>query len=266
MKTIVITGSTRGIGFGLADAFLASGCSVLVSGRSQQAVEQAVTKLAVKHPRERIHGVACDTRDPNQVQNLWDQAIQKFTQVNIWVNNAGIASPVSPAWEVRREDISAVIDTNLKGAFYGTIGAIRGMLAQGFGAVYNLEGLGSEKSRVIPGMSLYGLTKAGLRYFNDSLFKELEGKSVIAGALQPGMVVTDLIGAQNSGDPAEFERVKWITNIIGNRVEDVTPWLVEKMLANTRNGARFRYMSSFKTTLRFLSAPFVKRDLFSDQG
>ncbi len=45
----------------------------------------------------------------------------------------------------------------------------------------------------------------------------------------------------------------------------MTPWLVEKMLTNTRNGARFRYMSTFKTTLRFLKAPFVKRDLFNDQ-
>ena len=59
--------------------------------------------------------------------------------------------------------------------------------------------------------------------------------------------------------------MKWITNIIGNRVEDVTPWLVEKILANTRNGARFRYMSTFKTTIRFLRSPFIKRDLFSNQ-
>ncbi len=158
-----------------------------------------------------------------------------------------------------------MIDTNLKGAFYGTSVAVRGMLTQGFGAVYNMEGMGSEKGRMIPGLSVYGLTKAGLRYFNDSLFKELEGKSVIAGALQPGMVVTDLITAQKTSDAADFERVKWITNIIGNRVEDVTPWLAEKMLTNTRNGARFRYMSTFKTALRFLRAPFVKRDLFSEQ-
>ena len=265
MKTIVVTGSTRGIGYGLADSFLASGCNVVISGRSSASVEAARSNLSDRHPGCAILGVLCDTRDPDQVQSLWDQAFQRFNRVDIWVNNAGIASPVNPAWEVCREDIGAVIDTNLKGVYYGTSVAVRGMLTQGFGAVYNLEGLGSEKGRIIPGMSLYGLTKAGLRYFNDSLFKELEGKPVIAGALQPGMVVTDLIGAQNSGSPEDFEKVKWITNIIGNRVEDVTPWLVEKMLANTRNGTRFRYMSSFKTTLRFLTAPFVKRDLFSGQ-
>jgi NAD(P)-dependent dehydrogenase (short-subunit alcohol dehydrogenase family) len=265
MKTIVITGSTRGIGYGLAKAFLAAGCNVVVSGRSREAVESVVDKLGSIFSGEQIFGVTCDTRKMDQVQNLWDQAFRNFGRVDVWINNAGIASPVSEAWLVDSEDIEQVIDTNLKGALFGSSVAVRGMLAQGFGAVYNMEGFGSERGRIIPGMSLYGLTKAGLRFFNDSLFKELEGKPVIAGALQPGMVVTDLITAQNSGDPAEFERVKWITNIIGNRVEEVTPWLVEKMLTNTRNGARFRFMSTFKTTIRFLQSPFIKRDLFNNQ-
>ncbi len=266
MKTIVITGSTRGIGYGLAKAFLAAGCNVVVSGRSREAVESAAERLASIFSREQIFGVACDARNQDQVVNLWDQAFQNFSRVDIWINNAGIASPVSEAWLVKSEDLEHVIDTNLKGVLYGSSVAVRGMLAQGSGAIYNMEGLGSERGRIIPGMSLYGLTKAGLRYFNDSLFKELDGKPVIAGALQPGMVVTDLIGAQNSGSPEDFEKVKWITNIIGNRVEEVTPWLVEKMLANNRNGVRFRYMSTFKTTIRFLQSPFTKRDLFSNQG
>lgn len=265
MKTIVITGSTRGIGFGLAVSFLNAECNVVISGRTREAIDLAVKKLAEGNPGDRILGVVCDARNPKQVQELWDKTIQKFGRVDIWVNNAGVANKVSEAWSIPFPEIDKVVDTNIKGAFYGTSIAVKAMLVQGYGAVYNMEGLGSEKGRIIEGMSLYGLTKAGLRYFNDSLFKELKGKSVIAGALQPGMVVTDLIGAQNSGDPAEFERVKWITNIIGNRVEDVTPWLVQKMLTNTRNGVRFRYMSTIKTTFRFLSAPFVKRDLFIEQ-
>lgn len=266
MKTIVITGSTRGIGYGLAASFLSAGCNVVISGRTREAVDLAVNKLAEGNPGDRILGFACDARNPNQMQGLWNKAVQKFGRVDIWVNNAGVANKVSEAWSIPFPEIDKVVDTNIKGAFYGTSIAATAMLAQGYGAVYNMEGLGSEKGRIVEGMSLYGLTKAGLRYFNDSLFKELEGKPVIAGALQPGMVLTDLIGSQNSGDPADFERVKWITNIIGNRVEDVTPWLVNKMLTNTRNGVRFRYMSTLKTTFRFLSAPFVKRDLFNEQN
>jgi NAD(P)-dependent dehydrogenase (short-subunit alcohol dehydrogenase family) len=266
MKTIVITGSTRGIGFGLAGSFLSAGCNVVISGRTQEAIGLALNKLGTGIFKDRILGFICDTRNPDQVQELWEKAVQKFGRVDIWVNNAGVANKVSEAWSIPISEIDKVVDTNIKGAFYGTSIAVKAMLAQGYGAVYNMEGLGSEKGRIVEGMSLYGLTKAGLRYFNDSLFKELEGKPVIAGALQPGMVVTDLIGSQNSGDPEDFERVKWITNIIGNRVEDVSPWLVKKMLTNTRNGVRFRYMSTIKTTFRFLSAPFVKRDLFIDQN
>jgi len=266
MKTIVITGSTRGIGYGLAGSFLIAGCNVVISGRTQVAIDLALNKLRTEIFKDRILGFVCDTRNPDQVQELWEKAVQKFGQVDIWVNNAGVANKVSEAWSIPFPEIDKVVDTNIKGAFYGTSIAVKAMLAQGYGAVYNMEGLGSEKGRIVKGMSLYGLTKAGLRYFNDSLFKELKGKSVIAGALQPGMVVTDLIGSQNSGDPVDFERVKWITNIIGNRVEDVSPWLVQKMLTNTRNGVRFRYMSTIKTTFRFLSAPFVKRDLFIDQN
>jgi NAD(P)-dependent dehydrogenase (short-subunit alcohol dehydrogenase family) len=264
MKTIVITGSTRGIGYGLAGSFLSAECNVIISGRTQEAIDLALNKLRTGNFKDRILGAVCDTRNPDQVQGLWEKAVQKFGQVDIWVNNAGVANKVSEAWSIPFSEIDKVVDTNIKGAFYGTSIAVKAMLAQGYGAVYNMEGLGSEKGRIVEGMSLYGLTKAGLRYFNDSLFKELEGKPVIAGALQPGMVVTDLIGSQNSGDPADFERVKWITNIIGNRVEEVTPWLVEKMLANTRNGVRFRYMGTAKTSLRFLAAPFVKRDLFTN--
>jgi NAD(P)-dependent dehydrogenase (short-subunit alcohol dehydrogenase family) len=266
MKTIVITGSTRGIGFGLAGSFLSAGCNVVISGRTQEAIGLALNKLGTGIFKDRILGFICDTRNPDQVQELWEKAVQKFGRMDIWVNNAGVANKVSEAWSIPISEIDKVVDTNIKGAFYGTSIAVKAMLAQGYGAVYNMEGLGSEKGRIVEGMSLYGLTKAGLRYFNDSLFKELEGKPVIAGALQPGMVVTDLIGSQNSGDPEDFERVKWITNIIGNRVEDVSPWLVKKMLTNTRNGVRFRYMSTIKTTFRFLSAPFVKRDLFIDQN
>jgi NADP-dependent 3-hydroxy acid dehydrogenase YdfG len=239
---------------------------VVISGRTGEAVVQAIDKLTTSFTRDRIFGVPCDIRQPAQAKSLWDLAVTRFGSVDIWINNAGVANPVSEVWQVSYDDIQNIVDTNIKGTYICTQIAIQEMLSQGFGAIYNLEGLGSEKGRIVPGMSLYGMTKAGLRFFDDTLFKELDGKPVIAGALQPGMVVTGLIGEQNSGNQEQFERVKWITNIIGNRVEDVAPWLVAKMLENTRNGVRFRFMGTMKTTLRFLIAPFRKRDLFSDHS
>jgi NAD(P)-dependent dehydrogenase (short-subunit alcohol dehydrogenase family) len=81
MKAIVITGSTRGIGYGLADSFLSLGCRVIISGRTQASVEQAVAKLSPKHQAERIFGHPCDVTQFEQVQALWDAAKAHFGQV-----------------------------------------------------------------------------------------------------------------------------------------------------------------------------------------
>ena len=71
MKTVVITGSTQGIGYGLADAFMAHRCRVVVSGRTSEKVDRAVNSLAEKHSRDLVLGVPCDVTDYDQVSRLW---------------------------------------------------------------------------------------------------------------------------------------------------------------------------------------------------
>jgi NAD(P)-dependent dehydrogenase (short-subunit alcohol dehydrogenase family) len=263
MKNIVITGSTRGIGFGLAQEFLERACAIMVSGRSQGAVDAAVTTLAGKYPAERIAGKACDVRDPVQVQALWEAAVSRFGQVDIWVNNAGYSPPMAKTYEIHPAEAAAAIETNLLGTVYGTQAAAKGMLAQGSGAIYNMEGMGSD-GRKHDGLALYGSTKYGLAYFNDCFFKEMQGTPVLAGALRPGMVVTDLITGQYEDRPEDFERAKRIFNLIAERVEIVTPWLAEHMLANRTNGARLSYMSTGKMLGRMATGMFKKRDLFEE--
>jgi NAD(P)-dependent dehydrogenase (short-subunit alcohol dehydrogenase family) len=77
MKSITITGSTRGIGFGLADAFLSQGCAVTISGRTRASVEEAVKELGAKHTGERLLGHPCDVTDLGQVKTLWDVAKER---------------------------------------------------------------------------------------------------------------------------------------------------------------------------------------------
>ena len=86
MKTIVITGSTRGIGYGLADSLLDLGCAVTVSGRTLAAVQQAIAKLASKHGPERAFGHPCDVTHLDQVQALWDAAQARFGKIDIWIS------------------------------------------------------------------------------------------------------------------------------------------------------------------------------------
>jgi NAD(P)-dependent dehydrogenase (short-subunit alcohol dehydrogenase family) len=263
MKTIVITGSTRGIGYGLADAFLVRGCNVTVSGRTQEKVGEAVVRLAARHGAERVLGYPCDVTQLGQVQSLWDAAQAHWGQVDIWINNAGIGHAQTDFWDESPEEIAAVVETNVIGAMYGARVALKGMLAQGFGSFYNVEGLGSDGRRV-EGLTLYGTTKHALKYLTDALVQETKGTSVLVGALRPGMVVTDLLTQQYKERPDDWERAKRIFNILADRVETIAPWFADQILGNTRSGARFRWLSTGKTMGRFLSAPFRKRDLFGE--
>jgi len=263
MKHIVITGSTRGIGYGLADAFLERGCSVSISGRAQSDVDKAVEQLCANHSGEDIFGWACDVRYPDQVQALWDQSTARFQKVDIWINNAGYSGPQMAAWKIPPEVAKEVIETNLLGVIYGSMVAVREMMEQGFGAIYIMEGMGSD-GRMHEGLTYYGTSKYGLRYFTNSLIKETEGTPLVIGSLRPGMVATDFLTKQYEGRPKDWERDKRIFNILADRVETVTPWLAGQILENEKTGVRISWLSRWKLLGRFLSSPFRKRDVFSE--
>jgi NAD(P)-dependent dehydrogenase (short-subunit alcohol dehydrogenase family) len=81
-KTIVITGSSRGIGYGPAEAFLQLGCAVTVSGRSWETTAAAVDQLAAQHDPSRIFGLACDVTVPAQVASLWQESTAHFGRIS----------------------------------------------------------------------------------------------------------------------------------------------------------------------------------------
>lgn len=260
MKTVVITGSTRGIGLGMAHEFLRRGHQVVICGRSAESLNKAVTELSQQYEATRVLGTTCDVSQVEQVQAVWDAAMARFSKVDIWINNAGISHSQLKTWEQPVETFRSVIDTNLLGAMIGSKVAMQGMLKQGFGQIYNMEGLGSD-GRIAPGLIIYGTTKYGLDYFTKGLIKEAEKTPLQIGALSPGMVVTDmLVGDLEPGN----ERARRAFNILADRVETVTPFLVEKVLANTQNGARFAWLTTPKIAWRFLTARFNKRDVLSE--
>jgi short-subunit dehydrogenase len=261
-KSVVITGSTRGIGYSLAEAFLERDCAVGISGRTSEAVNEAVSQLGTRYSKELIFGYACDVTDFLQVQNLWEKTQAQFGRIDIWINNAGTAVPMMKFWKLTPDQYDDVVQTNILGTMYGTKVALTGMMAQGFGALYNLEGFGA-KGRGMLGMTLYGSTKASIHFVDRSLAMEIEGGPVITGAVAPGMVITDMITRQFIGREAELEKSKRVLNIIGERAETVAPVLVEKILKNKKNGVTINYSSSIRMMGKFITAQFRKRDLFS---
>jgi NAD(P)-dependent dehydrogenase (short-subunit alcohol dehydrogenase family) len=181
--------------------------------------------------------------------------------VDIWINNAGVGHAETQIWTFTPNQINEIIATNLTGAIFGSVVALKGMREQGFGSIYNMEGLGSS-GPIIRGLALYGTTKSALSYFTKSMAKETEGTPILVGGLRPGMVATKLITEQYDGHPEEWERSKRIFNILSDRVETVTPWLAEKVLSNTRNGVNIVWLTKSKVLRRFLTAPFHKRKIF----
>lgn len=264
---VVITGSTRGIGFGLAREFLRRGHDVAVSSRGAAAVEQAVAKLRAEFPQRKIVGRVCDVADYGQVQALWDAAAAALGRIDIWVNNAGRDGTKVPFFAIPPEDYVHTVNTNLIGLMHCNRVAIPAMYRQGSGMIWNMEGFGSN-DMVRPAIAPYGTTKRALRYFTKALVAELGAKSKVqVGYLSPGMVVTDMLIPPPERRGEQWQKTKKLLNILADTVETVTPFLVEGMLRNHgRQGAAVRWLTAPKIQKRFLMAPFRKRDLFGPLG
>ena len=262
-KRIVITGSTRGIGNGLAREFLKRRCRVAVSGRSQAQVEALVADLGQYYGESRVCGTACDITDPQQLQQLWDCAADAFGGVDVWINNAGVSIARMPLWEQDDAELARLVDTNVTGALLASKTAISNMVRQGHGQVWNTEGFGSDGATQT-GMVAYGATKRAVRYLQAALRKDTADTAVQVCTVSPGIVVTDLLTGDYDLTSEQWEKAKKIFNILGDHVHTVTPWLADHILAADTSGARVAWLTRRKALARFLTAGFRRRDLFAD--
>nr|WP_157344761.1 SDR family oxidoreductase [Nocardioides sp. MAH-18] len=262
-RVVVITGGTRGIGLGLAREMLARGCRVVICGRSDTSVRDAAAELGAAAPG-RVTGVPADVTRRESVQALWDHAVATYGAVDVWINNAGISAPRRPLTEVAEGTVADVVATNLFGATNGCVVALAGMQQQPAGGwIWNMEGFGST-GQVQPGMATYGASKRAVTYLTESLVKETRGTSVKVGFVSPGIVATDLLVDDYDGQPEAFEQARKIFNILGDRVETVTPYLADGVLGAQRSGTRVAWLTRSKAFGRFATAGFKKRDIFAE--
>jgi NAD(P)-dependent dehydrogenase (short-subunit alcohol dehydrogenase family) len=263
---VVITGSTRGIGRGLAREFLARGHAVVISGRARSAVTGTVAALARDFPQAKVAGEPCDVTDPSQVQALWDVAAAALGRIDIWVNNAGRDGIKRPFFMIPPDDVEATIMTNLVGLMNCNRVCMAGMYRQkGGGWIWNMEGFGSN-GQTRPTASVYGSTKCAVRYFTSSMVAELAGTPVKVGYLSPGIVITDMLVPPPERRGEAWQQSKKILNVLADTVETVTPFLVEGMLHARASGTAVRWLTPGKIRWRFLRNVFVKRDVFTPLG
>ena len=258
MKNIVITGSTRGIGFTMAMEFLKAGCSVTLSGRSEALTAQA--SALIKPFEEKYIYVSCNVKDRKSIEQLWETSVQKWGSIDIWINNAGQNTPHLFSWETDENYTESVVQTNLIGMIYGSQVAAKEMIRQGRGAIYSMEGLGSNNMIQVRTI-LYGTTKHALTYFMKGLAKELEGTGVIAGRLSPGMMLTDFISKMPDGGSAELyanKQFRMVFNTLADRPETVAKFLIPRMLENKKNNVQITWLTNRKAAWRFMTSAFRK--------
>ncbi len=258
MKNVVITGSTHGIGFSMAKEFLQAGCNVTLSGRGEDLPETAHTDLMPF--KERYIYIRCNVQDKESLQNLWDASLERWGGIDIWINNAGQNTPHKFSWETGETYTENVIKTNILGMIYGSQIATTEMLKQGYGAIYSMEGLGSNNMIQVKAI-LYGTTKCALTYFMKGLARELKGTGITAGRLSPGMMLTDFITKTPDGEQSEVitdKKFRKIFNILADKPETVAKFFIPKILGNTRNNAEIAWLTNRKVAWRFMTAGFRK--------
>ncbi len=269
-QNVVITGSTQGLGFGYASEFLKRGHNVVVSGRTQAGVEAALERLAADSAAGggRVIGVACEVSRMQDVQDLWDHAVAAFGRVDIWLNNAGYARTGVAFIDNTPAQIEAMVRANVIGSINAAQVAVAGMARQGGGQLYLTLGGGGASGRVVPGMAVYSTTKRAVKYLAGALVKErreARDDSIRIGTISPGVNVTEGLLREIRALPAAARaRALKQLEFIGEHVGTTTPWIVERILASTRQGDDITWLTNSRLLGRAFSTLFGrKRNLLS---
>ena len=268
MKTVVITGSARGLGFEMAKVFLLNNLNVVISDLNQDALEVAVKELKKIPCKGIVASCLCNVLKTDDIKNLIEFTKNKFNNIDIWINNAGVNQPERPIWELTEDEINMVLDVDLKGAIFGSKLVALEMIRQKSGAIYNVEGYGSNDAKML-GLSIYGTSKRAVTYFTEALAKEVEVKNtgIIVGKLSPGIMITDFIkNALGNKEKINLsEKTKKVYNILGDYPDVVARFLVNGMLTNTKNNAKIEWLTNRKAAWRFMTSSFNKRDFFKEK-
>jgi 3-hydroxy acid dehydrogenase/malonic semialdehyde reductase len=179
---IFVTGATAGFGAAIARRFAKEGHRVVATGRRRERLDI----LADEFGRDKILPLVLDVRDRKAVERAFQELPTSFADIDVLVNNAGLALGLEPAQRASLDDWNAMVDTNVKGLLYVTRAALPGMVARDRGLIVNL---GSTAARYpYPGGNVYGATKAFAHQFSLNLRADLLGTRVRVTDIQPGLV------------------------------------------------------------------------------
>ena len=208
-KTAIVTGGTKGIGRGIAEALVGEGVNVCVSARSRKEIDETVGELRALS-QAKVTGIVCDVRNHMQIKSLFELTGLELGGVDILVNNAGIGI-FAPVETMSPEDFRAVLETNLFGVFYCCHEAIPLMKKRGGGYIVNISSLAGVNAH--PRMAAYNASKFGLNGFSEAMMQEVRHDGIKVSYIMPGSVNTEFGGDSPSDknswqlQPSDIARV-----------------------------------------------------------
>src|SRR3954462_1107671 len=200
-QTVFVTGASAGFGDAIARRFVAEGARVIAVARSEDKLEKLAGEL-----REAVLPVKLDVSDPEAVKAAIDDLAENWREVDVLVNNAGLAKGLQPAHQADLADWDAMIATNVRGLVHVTRALLPGMVERGRGHVLNIGSIAG--TYPYPGGNVYGATKAFVHQFSLNLRSDLHGTGVRVTNIEPGMVGgTDFSKVRFDGDQEKADKV-----------------------------------------------------------
>ena len=181
MKTILVTGATAGFGAAFTRRFIADGHRVIATGRRQERLQALQAELGGN-----VHIAGLDVTNKAAVAAFIPSLPESWQQIDVLVNNAGLAFGLGPAWEADLDDWDKMVATNITGLIHVTRAVLPQMVARDDGLILNLGSTAGEYP--YPGGHIYGASKAFVQQFSLNLRADLVGKNIRVTDIEPGLV------------------------------------------------------------------------------
>ncbi len=199
-RVAFVTGATSGFGAEIARRLAKAGARLVIAGRRQERLEALKEELGGS-----AHAVALDVREREAVFRCVDSLPTEFREVDLLVNNAGLALGLEPAHRASLDDWERMVDTNIKGVMYCTRALLPGMVARDRGHVVNIGSIAA--SYPYAGGNAYGGSKAFVQQFSRNLRADLLGTRVRVTNVEPGLSETEFSLVRFHGDAERAKKV-----------------------------------------------------------
>ena len=218
MKTVLITGATSGIGLACARKFAANGDRLILTGRNTEKLE--VIGRELKEKGTEVLTLILDVRDRDAAEKTVKGLPAAWQQIDVLVNNAGLALGLEPEYEGDLSDWETMIDTNIKGLLTMTRLIVPAMVERNSGHIINIGSVAGDAAYA--GGNVYCATKAAVKALSDGLRIDVAHTAVRVTNLKPGLVETNFSNIRFRGDEARAANVyKGIEPLTGDDIADV---------------------------------------------